>query len=79
MSNFIRIKGQKSEVDFIAQPDELVKLVYVGELTENLADLLLGAEQQPDAFSPVEIHVTGDDNYHKGVKLISVASRILCK
>lgn len=73
MSNLIRIKGKKSEVDFIAQPDALVKLVYVGELTENLADLLLGAEQQPDAFSPVEIHVTGDDNYHKGVKLISAS------
>ncbi|KRL55439.1 melibiase subfamily protein [Paucilactobacillus oligofermentans DSM 15707 = LMG 22743] len=85
MSELIRIKSKCTEIDFKAEVGGIVSLVYVGEITDSISDLIIAADDQatieipkksePETnfFSPVEIQITGGDTLHKGVKLISSA------
>lgn len=83
MANITRIRSERAEIDFIADVGKIVNLLYVGEITDNLMDLPNAAleqaranlpkaeEKETNFFTPVEVHITGEDIYHKGVKLIS--------
>lgn len=78
MGQIIRVQTLKSEIDFTAKVDDIVSILYIGAITDNLQDLPLAAEEQENSgsdnlktniFSPIEIHVTGENILHKGVKL----------
>lgn len=73
MENILKFTGEKSQLVFQIQADDQVRLIYAGEIVANIEHLKKACEEQPEAFSPVEVQISGEDNYHKGVKLISSA------
>lgn len=79
----IIVNSKKSEVAFSADVGSIVHLLYVGEINDDPEELLQAAQSQAVAdlpkadeaetnfFTPVEVQITGEDTFHKGVKLIS--------